>query len=50
MDVTLDYGENVMAKTDTLFREQFEAKMHEMHPDVQTRGTVSRPELMAVMQ
>ena len=50
MDVTLDYGENVMAKTDTLFREQFEAKMHEMHPDVQTRGTVSRPELLAVMQ
>jgi hypothetical protein len=50
MDVILDYGENVMAKTDTLFREQFEAKMHELHPDVQTRGTVSRPELLAVMQ
>jgi hypothetical protein len=39
-----------MAKTDTLFREQFEAKMHELYPDVQTRGTVSRPELLGVMK
>ena len=39
-----------MAKTDTQFRENFEAKMNEMYPDVTTRGTVSRPELMGVMK
>jgi MoxR-like ATPase len=42
--------ENVMAKTDTQFREVFEAKMSEMYPDVATRGTVSRPELLDVMK
>jgi MoxR-like ATPase len=41
--------ENVMAKTDVAFRAAFEAKMNEMYPDVQTKGTVSRPELMEVM-
>lgn len=39
-----------MAKTDTQFREVFEAKMSEMFPDVTTRGTVSRPELLDVMK
>lgn len=38
-----------MAKTDVAFRETFEAKMHEMYPDVKTKGTVSRPQLMEVM-
>jgi MoxR-like ATPase len=42
--------ENVMAKTDTQFREVFEAKLNEMFPDVTTRGTVSRPELLDVMK
>jgi hypothetical protein len=41
--------ENVMAKTDVAFRETFEAKMHAMYPDVQTKGVVSRPQLMKVM-
>jgi len=41
--------ENVMAKTDVAFRETFEAKMFEMYPDVQTKGQVSRPQLMEVM-
>jgi len=41
--------ENLMAKTDVAFRSAFEAKMNEMYPDVQTKGTVSRPELMEVM-
>jgi len=41
--------ENVMAKTDVAFRESFEAKMYEMYPDVQTKGQVSRPQLMEVM-
>ena len=39
-----------MAKTDTQFREVFEAKLNEMFPDVTTRGTVSRPELLDVMK
>ena len=39
-----------MAKTDNQFRENFEAKMNEMYPDVASRGTVSRPELMGVMK
>ncbi len=39
-----------MAKTDTQFRENFEAKMNEMYPDVASRGTVSRPELLGVMK
>ena len=38
-----------MAKTDVAFRETFEAKMFEMYPDVQTKGQVSRPQLMEVM-
>jgi hypothetical protein len=41
--------ENVMAKSDMAFRETFEAKMHEMYPDVKTKGIVSRPQLMKVM-
>jgi MoxR-like ATPase len=39
-----------MAKIDTQFRAAFETKLNEMFPDVATRGTVSRPELMEVMQ
>ena len=39
-----------MAKTDTQFREVFETKLNEMFPDVATRGTVSRPELLDVMK
>lgn len=38
-----------MAKSDMAFRETFEAKMHEMYPDVKTKGIVSRPQLMKVM-
>ena len=38
-----------MAKTDVAFREAFEAKMYAMFPDVKTKGTVSRPQLMEVM-
>ena len=39
-----------MAKTDTQFREVFESKLNEMYPDTQSKGTVSRPELMDVMK
>jgi MoxR-like ATPase len=39
----------MMAKVDAVFRREFEMKLFEMYPDVQTRGTVSRPELMDVM-
>jgi MoxR-like ATPase len=39
-----------MAKVDTQFREEFESKLNEMFPDVASRGTVSRPELLDVMQ
>lgn len=39
-----------MTKADTQFREVFEAKMVELYPDVASRGTVSRPELMDVMK
>ena len=39
-----------MAKTDTQFRDVFEAKLSEMFPDVASRGTVSRPELLDVMK
>jgi len=42
--------ENVMAKTDTQFREVFESKLNEMYPDTQSKGTVSRPELLDVMK
>jgi MoxR-like ATPase len=39
----------MMAKVDSVFRDVFESKLNEMFPDVQTRGTVSRPELLDVM-
>ena len=39
-----------MAKTDTQFREVFESKLNEMYPDTQSKGTVSRPELLDVMK
>ncbi len=39
-----------MAKVDTQFREVFESKLNEMFPDVASRGTVSRPELLDVMK
>jgi len=42
--------ENVMAKTDTQFRETFESKLMQMYPDVVQNGQVSRPELMDVMK
>jgi hypothetical protein len=40
----------MMAKIDTNFRETFETKLTEMFPDTATKGTVSRPELLQVMQ
>jgi MoxR-like ATPase len=39
-----------MAKIDTQFRETFESKLFEMFPDVQSNGTVTRPELLSVME
>jgi MoxR-like ATPase len=39
-----------MSRVDAVFRREFELKLFEMYPDVQTRGTVSRPELMSVMK
>lgn len=39
-----------MAKTDELFRRDFEIKLFEMYPDVHSKGTVTRPELMDVMK
>jgi MoxR-like ATPase len=39
-----------MAKVDELFRREFEIKLFEMYPDVQTKGTVTRPELLDVMK
>ena len=38
-----------MAKVDEIFRREFEIKLFEMYPDVQTKGTVSRPQLIDVM-
>lgn len=38
-----------MAKVDENFRSQFESKLFEMYPDVQSKGTVSRPQLIDVM-
>lgn len=38
-----------MAKSDVAFRETFESKMHEMYPDIATKGQVSRPQLLEVM-
>jgi MoxR-like ATPase len=40
----------MMAKVDEVFRREFEIKLFEMYPDVQTKGTVTRPELLDVMQ
>lgn len=40
----------MMAKVDAVFRREFECKLFEMYPDLQTRGTVSRPELLDVMK
>lgn len=39
-----------MAAIDMVFRREFEIKLFEMFPDVQTRGAVSRPELLEVMK
>jgi len=41
--------ENVMAKTDSVFRSEFETKLAEMYPDTQSSGVVSRPQLLDVM-
>jgi MoxR-like ATPase len=41
--------ENVMAKTDSVFRSEFETKLAEMYPDTQSSGIVSRPQLLDVM-
>lgn len=38
-----------MAKVDTQFRDTFESKMHQMFPDVASKGIVSRPQLLEVM-
>jgi MoxR-like ATPase len=38
-----------MAKVDEIFRREFEIKLFEMYPDVQSKGTVSRPQLLDVM-
>lgn len=39
-----------MAKVDEIFRRDFEIKLFEMYPDVQSEGTVSRPQLLDVMK
>jgi len=39
-----------MAKVDEVFRREFELKLADMYPDTQTKGTVSRPELLDVMK
>lgn len=39
-----------MAKVDSQFRDVFESKLNQMYPDVASKGTVSRPELLDVMQ
>lgn len=39
-----------MAKVDNQFREIFESKLFEIYPDVQSKGAVSRPQLLDVMQ
>jgi len=38
-----------MAKVDEVFRREFECKLFEMYPDVKTKGSVTRPELLHVM-
>jgi len=40
----------MMAKVDSVFRREFEIKLFEMYPDVQSKGTVSRPQLIDVMK
>ena len=39
-----------MSKIDAVFRREFEIKLHETFPDVATKGIVSRPQLIEVMQ
>lgn len=39
-----------MSKTDELFVQTFESKMHEMFPEIATTGTVSRSDIQEVMQ
>lgn len=38
-----------MAKVDSNFRAEFEQQLLQMHPDVATKGIVSRPQLLEVM-
>ena len=38
-----------MAKVDSVFRAEFEQQLLQMHPDVATKGVVSRPQLLEVM-
>jgi MoxR-like ATPase len=42
--------EFVMSKVDAVFRREFEIKLHETFPDVATKGIVSRPQLIEVME
>ena len=39
-----------MSKVDAVFRREFEIKLHETFPDVATKGIVSRPQLIEVME
>ena len=39
-----------MSKIDAVFRREFEIKLHETFPDVATKGVVSRPQLIEVME
>ena len=39
-----------MSKSDSVFVETFEAKLHEMFPDILTRGTIQNSELVATMK
>jgi MoxR-like ATPase len=41
--------EKMMAKCDVAFRATFEEKLNEMFPDIKTKGTVSRPQLIECM-
>jgi hypothetical protein len=42
--------ENSMAKFDVAFQSQFENTLNEMYPDVQTKGSVTRSQLIEVME
>jgi hypothetical protein len=42
--------ENSMAKVDVAFQSQFETALNEMYPDVQTKGSVTRSQLIEVME